>query len=96
MNHHPFRFGVQMWGATSGAEWQEKARKAEQLGYPTATLSGSWYWEGCLRSRLDQAPHSAPMYVLAKPVIMINERPMQRRMRTARKARTDQSCEVSL
>jgi len=33
MNHHPFRFGVQMWGATSGAEWQEKARKAEQLGY---------------------------------------------------------------
>lgn len=33
MNHHPFRFGVQMWETQSAAEWQEKARKAERLGY---------------------------------------------------------------
>jgi len=33
MNHHPFRFGVQMWEAQSAAEWREKARKAEHLGY---------------------------------------------------------------
>jgi probable F420-dependent oxidoreductase len=29
----PFRFGVQISRAESGAEWQEKARRAEALGY---------------------------------------------------------------
>lgn len=29
----PFRFGVQCWTATSRAEWQEYARRAEALGY---------------------------------------------------------------
>jgi len=33
MNHHPFRFGVQMWEAQSAAAWKEKARNAERLGY---------------------------------------------------------------
>jgi probable F420-dependent oxidoreductase len=31
----PFRFGVNVWHAASGAEWQEKARKVEGLGYST-------------------------------------------------------------
>src|SRR6059058_4763401 len=29
----PFRFGVNVWRATSRAEWGEKARKLENLGY---------------------------------------------------------------
>lgn len=32
---HPFRFGVQMSEATSGAEWADKARRMEGLGYST-------------------------------------------------------------
>ncbi|MCZ7531322.1 MAG: LLM class flavin-dependent oxidoreductase [Acidimicrobiia bacterium] len=32
---HPFRFGVQMSEATSGAEWAEKARRIEGNGFST-------------------------------------------------------------
>ncbi len=37
---HPrrFRFGIQLHGATSGAEWAAQARKAEDLGYATLFL----------------------------------------------------------
>ncbi len=36
MTHpRPFRFGVQIATATSGAEWAAKARRAEELGYST-------------------------------------------------------------
>lgn len=31
----PFRFGVQLAGATTGPEWRAKARKVEDLGYST-------------------------------------------------------------
>jgi probable F420-dependent oxidoreductase len=34
----PFRFGVNMWHARSRAEWQEKARKVEDLGFATLTV----------------------------------------------------------
>jgi probable F420-dependent oxidoreductase len=34
----PFRFGVNVWHAASRAEWQEKARKVEGLGYATLTV----------------------------------------------------------
>src|SRR6202163_102910 len=34
----PFRFGVNVWHAASRAEWQEKARKVEGLGYATFTV----------------------------------------------------------
>jgi probable F420-dependent oxidoreductase len=34
----PFRFGVNVWRATSRAEWVEKARKIEELGYSTLTV----------------------------------------------------------
>src|ERR1700675_3919831 len=33
----PFRFGVNVWSAGSRAEWTDKARKAEELGYSTLT-----------------------------------------------------------
>src|SRR5713101_7780322 len=34
----PFRFGVNVWHASSRAEWVEKARKVEELGYSTLTV----------------------------------------------------------
>jgi probable F420-dependent oxidoreductase len=34
----PFRFGVNVWRASSRAEWAEKARKLEDLGYATLTV----------------------------------------------------------
>jgi probable F420-dependent oxidoreductase len=34
----PFRFGVNMWGAASRAEWMSKARRVEALGYATLTV----------------------------------------------------------
>lgn len=34
----PFRFGVNVWGAGSRAEWMGKARRVEELGYSTLTV----------------------------------------------------------
>lgn len=34
----PFRFGVNLWGAPSRTEWQDKARKVEDLGFATLTI----------------------------------------------------------
>jgi hypothetical protein len=34
----PFRFGVSVGHAQSRAEWMEKARKVEALGYATLTV----------------------------------------------------------
>ena len=34
----PFRFGVNVWGARSRAEWTDKARRVEDLGYSTLTV----------------------------------------------------------
>jgi probable F420-dependent oxidoreductase len=34
----PFRFGVNVWGAGSRAEWTDKARRAEELGYSVFTV----------------------------------------------------------
>jgi probable F420-dependent oxidoreductase len=34
----PFRFGVNVWGARSRAEWANKARRVEELGYSTLTV----------------------------------------------------------
>jgi probable F420-dependent oxidoreductase len=35
---HPFRFGVNLWHARTRAEWRDKARKAEDLGFATLTV----------------------------------------------------------
>jgi hypothetical protein len=35
----PFRFGVNVWRAGSRAEWADKARKLENLGYRLLTLA---------------------------------------------------------
>jgi probable F420-dependent oxidoreductase len=34
----PFRFGVNVWGAGSRAEWVDKARRVEALGYATLSV----------------------------------------------------------
>ena len=34
----PFRFGINLWHARTRAEWAEKARKVEDLGYDTLTV----------------------------------------------------------
>jgi hypothetical protein len=33
-----FRFGVSVWGARSQAEWADKAREIEDLGYSTLQM----------------------------------------------------------
>jgi hypothetical protein len=35
MARHPFRFGVNVYGAASADEWITKAQKMEALGYDT-------------------------------------------------------------
>src|SRR5437764_9965385 len=35
----PFRFGVSIWGASSRAEWQAKARRAEAAGFDTMLVA---------------------------------------------------------
>src|ERR1700674_5388233 len=37
-NMQPFRFGVNLWQARSRAEWAQKARKVEELGFATLTV----------------------------------------------------------
>ena len=39
MPHHPFRFAAQISKAASAKEWAETARKVEDLGYSSLTLS---------------------------------------------------------
>ena len=39
MSATPFRFGVQSYSATSGADWREQARTAESLGYSALHLA---------------------------------------------------------
>ena len=39
MSARPFRFGVQSYSATSGADWREQARTAESLGYAALHLA---------------------------------------------------------
>jgi probable F420-dependent oxidoreductase len=35
----PFRFGVSIWGAGTGAEWRRKARRAEAAGFDTVLIA---------------------------------------------------------
>jgi probable F420-dependent oxidoreductase len=35
----PFRFGVSIWGAESGADWRDKARRAESAGFDTVLVA---------------------------------------------------------
>lgn len=39
MSDRPFRFGVQLRGASSGREWREKCRRVEALGYGTLAVA---------------------------------------------------------
>jgi probable F420-dependent oxidoreductase len=46
MAHRPFRFAVQSYAAQSPAEWREKARKAEDLGYSAFMLADHYIGPG--------------------------------------------------
>ena len=39
MPHHPFRFGVNVYGANSRTEWIAKAQHIEALGYDTCFVA---------------------------------------------------------
>lgn len=39
MTDRPFRFGVQLRGASSGREWRDKCRRVEALGYDTLAVA---------------------------------------------------------
>jgi probable F420-dependent oxidoreductase len=43
---HPFRFGLQSFSASSKAEWTERARKAEDLGYSALMLADHYIGPG--------------------------------------------------
>lgn len=47
----PFRFGVQSFNAGSGAEWAERARRAEALGYSTLHLADHLLGPGAALTR---------------------------------------------
>lgn len=47
----PFRFGVQSFNAESGAEWAERARRAEALGYSTLHLADHLLGPGAALTR---------------------------------------------
>jgi probable F420-dependent oxidoreductase len=38
VTERPFRFGLQVFGASSRSEWQEQARRAEDAGFDTAVV----------------------------------------------------------
>jgi probable F420-dependent oxidoreductase len=42
----PFRFAVQAYKPTSGSEWRDTARKAEDLGYSALHLADHYFGEG--------------------------------------------------
>jgi len=42
----PFRFGVQSFSATSAGEWQDRARRAEDLGYSVLSLADHLFGPG--------------------------------------------------
>ena len=55
----PFRFAVQSFSAKSAAEWRERARRAEDLGYEALHLADHFLGPG---PALDSThhPHHSP------------------------------------
>ena len=43
---HPFRFGWQAFNAESAADWRDKARRAEALGYSSFMLADHYIGPG--------------------------------------------------
>jgi len=46
VSQRPFRFGVQTFSAESGAEWRDRARRAESLGYSVLHLADHFLGPG--------------------------------------------------
>lgn len=60
MSHRPFRFAIQTFSASSGAEWRDRARRVEELGYSTLQLADHFLGPG---PALDSTNH--PLQELA-------------------------------
>ena len=62
----PFRFAVQATKATSAAEWQQLARKVEDLGYSTLFAADHYLGPGpAARATAQPVQHLAPIAALA-------------------------------
>jgi len=54
--HHPFRFAVQAFDATSGKEWFDIARRTEGLGYTTLFTTDHYFGPGSIASTSGHRP----------------------------------------
>ncbi len=62
----PFRFGVQSFSADSAAQWKERARRAEELGYYALTLADHFLGPGpALESTMHPLQTLAPVPAMA-------------------------------
>jgi probable F420-dependent oxidoreductase len=55
-NRRPFRFGVQSFSASSAAEWRDKARRAEDLGYAVLSLADHFIGPGPVQESTSHPP----------------------------------------
>jgi probable F420-dependent oxidoreductase len=55
-SQRPFRFGVQSFSATSAADWRDKARRAEELGYAVFSLADHFIGPGPAQERTNHPP----------------------------------------
>jgi len=55
-NRRPFRFGVQSFSASSGAEWRDKARRTEDLGYAVFNLADHFIGPGPVQESTSHPP----------------------------------------
>ena len=67
MSHpKPFQFGVQSFHAESAAQWRDRARRAEELGYYALTLADHFLGPGpALESTLHPLQTLAPVPAMA-------------------------------
>jgi probable F420-dependent oxidoreductase len=66
MTSRPFRFAVQATKATSGAQWRDLARKAEDLGYSTLFVADHYVGRGPASRAANLPPqHLAPITAMA-------------------------------
>jgi probable F420-dependent oxidoreductase len=63
----PFRFGVQSFSASSSAEWRDKARRAEDLGFAVLSLADHFIGPGPVQ----QSTNHPPQDLAAVPAITV-------------------------
>jgi probable F420-dependent oxidoreductase len=66
-DRRPFRFGVQSFSASSAAEWRDKARRAEDLGYAVLSLADHFIGPGPAQ----ESTNHPPQELAAVPAIAV-------------------------